>query len=173
MKRVSAPIIVYIVMVTVFLEKLIIYILFFAPDRSCSQYEILRLSSESNTRGDGEDYYIRYMNSEKILRYSFETGEATEYYIEVPEGMLIENGGAVVGNKVYYVLPDETIRCFDCGNQTDEEVLSREDILRIYGGEDMPDSTRVSIKRSEKCLLLMINGHDVEEHIYICPADGD
>lgn len=173
MKRVSVVTIICLVIAAVFFKEFMIYTLFFAPDRSRGQYEILRLSSESNIRGNEEDYYIRYMNSEKILRYSFEREEATEYYIEVPEGQFIKNGGAVVGNQIYYVLSDDTVRRFDCGEQVDEEVLSREDILKIYGEEDMPDSVGVSIKKSERCLLLMINGYDAEEHLYICPIDGD
>lgn len=173
MKRVSVVTIICLVIAAVVLREFMIYTLFFAPDRSRGQYEMLRLSSESNNRGNEEDYYIRYMNSEKILRYSFEREEATEYYIEVPEGQSIKNSEAVVGDQIYYVLSDDMVRRFDCGKQADEEVLSRKDILRIYSEEDMPDSVGVSIKKSERCLLLMVNGYDVEEHLYICPIDGN
>ena len=143
-----------------------------SPEQEQRTYEIIRLNSESNMREDGEDYLLRYMNVEKILRYSFDTEEATDYQIEVPEGIYIERGGTIVGDCIYYVLSDDTVRRFDCGKQIDEEVLSREDILRLYDEEKVSEYFSIMIKSYGECLLLSL-GDSRKEYNFVCPVDGD
>ena len=87
-------------------------------------------------------------------------------------GKFIKSVGAIVGNQIYYVLSDDTVRRFDCGNQVDEEIFSIEDILKMYGQEKLSAYARVSITRTEKCLLLLLDEYR-KEYIYICPIDGD
>lgn len=171
MKRVSVTVIISIVIAAAFLLYYMMYLSFFGQDRSGNQYTILRLNAGSNPRGDGEDYILRSMNSKKVLRYSFETGEETEYYIEVPEGETIERGGVVVGDQVYYVLTDDTVRRYDCGEQTDEELFSEKDIHRMYGQEELSDYASISITRYGECLVLFLKEY-MKEYIYVCPMDG-
>lgn len=155
------------------LGSIIVYISS-SPEQEQKQrtYEIIRLNSESNMREDGEDYLLRYMNAEKILRYSFDAEEATDYLIEVPEGIYIEIGGTIVGDCIYYVLSDDTVRRFDCGKQIDEEVLSREDILRLYGEEKVSEYFSIMIKSYGECLLLSL-GDSRKEYNFVCPVAGD
>ncbi|MDE5598690.1 MAG: hypothetical protein K2J04_12790, partial [Lachnospiraceae bacterium] len=159
--------------VVLYLGSIIVYISS-SPEQEQEQrtYEIIRLNSESNMREDGEDYLLRYMNAEKILRYSFDTEEATDYLIEVPEGIYIERGGTIVGDCIYYVLSDDTVRRFDCGKQIDEEVLSREDILRLYDEEKVSEYFSIMIKSYGECLLLSL-GDSRKEYNFVCPVDGD
>lgn len=172
MKRVSVTAIISIVIAAAFLLYYMMYLSFFGRDRSGNQYTILRLSAESNPREDGEDYILRSMNSKKVLRYSFETGEETEYYIEVPESESIERGGVVVGDQVYYVLTDDTVRRYDCGKQIDEEIFSEEDIHRMYGQEELSDHASISITRYGECVVLFLKEY-LKEYIYVCPLDGN
>ena len=170
MKRLFTITLMVIGIVSLFLRELIIYQVFM-PDWSRNTYTILRLSPESNIRGAEEDYFYRYGEYGKELRYFFETGETTEYLLERPEGKYIESE-TVVGEWIYYTLSDETVRRFDCGKMADEEVFSRVDILKMYGREDTTDYAWASITRSERCLLLMLREH-LKDYIYICPVDGD
>lgn len=172
MKRVSVTAIISIVLAAMLLLYYMMYFSFFGRDRSDNQYTILRLNADSNPRGDGEDYILRSMNSKKVLRYSFETGEETEYYIEVPEGESIERGGVVVGDQVYYVLTDDAVRRYDCGKQTDEEIFSKEDIHRMYGQEELSEHASISITRYGECVVLFLKEY-LKEYIYVCPMDGD
>lgn len=119
MKKLPALISTFIILVlsalawivVLYLGRVIVYLIS-PPEQEQEQrtYEIIRLNSESNMREDGEDYLLRYMNAEKILRYSFDTEEATDYHIEVPEGIYIKRGGAIVGDCIYYVLSNDTVR---------------------------------------------------------------
>ena len=170
MKRLFTITLMVIGIVSLFLRELIIYQVFM-PDWSRNTYTILRLSPESNIRGAEEDYFYRYGEYGKELRYFFETGETTEYLLERPEGKYIESE-TVVGEWIYYTLSDETVRRFDCGKMADEEVLSREDILRMWNLEQLSESAYVVITRSKSCLLLWLDEY-MKEHIYICPVDGD
>ncbi len=170
MRRLFTIILIFIGIISLFLRELIIYQVFM-PDWSRNEYKILRLSPESNIRGAEDDYFFRYGEHGKDLFYSFKTEETTEYLLEKPEGKYIESE-TVVGEWIYYTLSDGTVRRFDCGEMADDEVLSREDILRMYGREDLTDYARVSITRSEKCLLLLLHEY-MKEYIYVCPVDGN
>ena len=171
MKRLFTITLIVIGIVSLFLWELIIYQVFM-PDWSRNEYEILRLSPESNIRGAEDDYFFRYGKYRKKLFYSFVTGETKEYLLEMPEGKYMESRGAVVGEWIYYTMSDETVRRFDCGKMADEEVLSREDILRMWNLEQLSESAYVVITRSKSCLLLWLDEY-MKEHIYICPVDGD
>lgn len=170
MRRLSVSDIISIVIATMFLTiltgTLIGYVIIFGRDRSRNQYTVLRLSPESNPRGREEDYILRC--GDTILRYSFETGEETEYDIEVPEGKRIENGGAAVGDQMYYALTDHTVRRFDCGTQTDEEIFSEMEVCSMCGWDHWLEGAYIYITRSERNLLLNVN-----HNIFICPIDGD
>ena len=69
-------------------------------------------------------------------------------------------------------MSDETVRRFDCGKMVDEEVLSREDILRMWDLEQLSESAYVVITRSKSCLLLWLNEY-MKEYFYVCPVDKD
>ena len=178
MKKSSIPIIVGLsvlaVIAALFLGRFVIAMIYinFSLEQDPRTYEIIRLNSESNMREDGEDYLLQYMSTKKILRYSFDTEEATDYHIEVPEGIYIERGGTIVGNCIYYVLSDDTVRRFDCGKQADEEVLSREDILRLYDEEKVTEYFSIMIESYGECLLLSL-GDSRKEYNFVCPVDGD
>lgn len=166
-----------IVILTIFFSLLadfIFYLIFFGPDRSGNQYTVLRLSSESNPRGNGEDYI--YRNGKTVLRYSFETGEVTEYQLEIPEDKWIYSS-AIVGNQVYYSLSDDSVRRFDWEMQIDEEVLSREDILRLHGRKDWEGllySNHISLGKYGECLVLYLYlNENLKAYVYACPVDGD
>lgn len=170
MKRLFTIILMIIGIVSLFLRELIIYQVFM-PDWSRNTYTILRLSPESNIRGGEEDYFYRYGEYGKDLFYSFETGETTEYLLERPEGKYIESE-TVVREWIYYTLSDETVRRFDCEKMADEEVFSREDILRMWNQKQLSESAYVVIKRSKSCLLLWLSEY-MKKYFYICPVDGD
>lgn len=178
MKRVSRHTTKEIVILTIFFSLVIdfiFYLIFFGTDRSGNEYKILRLSSESNPRGNGEDYLRRLPYSKTILRYSFDTGEETEYHIEVTEGKRIY-GSVIAGDQVYYWLSDDSVRRFDLEKQIDEEVFSGEDILRMYGREKwekLPISAYILLSRYGECLVLTLHEYGVKEYIYVCPVDGD
>ena len=180
MKRLSVFITVKeIVILTIFFSLLvdfIFYLIFFGPDLSGNEYGIRRLSSESNPRGNGEDYLYVYYGSYGItvIRYSFATGEETEYHVEVPEGIRYY-GSVIAGDQVYYWLSDDSVRRFDWEKQTDEEIFSGEDILGMYGREEwekLPTSAYISLSRYGECLVLSLDEHG-KKYIYVCPVDGD
>lgn len=171
MKRLFRIVLIAFGLVFLFLRELVIYQVFLPDWSRQNDYTVIRLSPESNI-SENEDYFLQ--TGDKILRYSFKTGETSEYYIEVPEEKYIENGIITIDNKVcYYVLSDGTVGRFHCETQTEEEIFSTEDILRMYGREEMPESARVSISRSEKSLLLTLDGLGMQKRIYICPIEGD
>lgn len=170
MKRLFIITLTAIGIVSLLLKELIIYQVFM-PDWSRNEYKILRLSPESNIRGAEDDYFFRYGEYGKDLFYSFKTEETTEYLPEKPEGKYIESE-TVVGEWIYSTLSDATVRRFDCGKMVDEEVLSREDILRMWDLEQLSESAYVVITRSKSCLLLWLNEY-MKEYFYVCPVDKD
>ncbi len=135
------------------------------PSREEEKYVIIRLSAESNSRGDEEDYI--YRDGKKIVCYSLKTEELTEYVINKPEGERI-TWDTDVDSMFYYVLSNHVIRRFDLEKQIDEEILSEEDMRRMCGFEHWPESTYILIARSEQDILL-----NVEDNIFICPVDGN
>ena len=143
--------------------------LFYIPDRNLGKHVIIRLNAESNIKGDDEDYVLWVGN--QIILYSFETGETTEYHLESTEAA--GRSGLVIGTGMYSVIPDGTIRRFYMEKQSDEEILSKEDLCSMCGLTYLPNEFDVSIRRTRKNLLLMIDGHDEEELYYICPIDGE
>ena len=170
MKRLFIITLTAIGIVSLLLKELIIYQVFM-PDWSRNEYKILRLSPESNIRGAEDDYFFRYGEYGKDLFYSFKTEETAEYLPEKPEGKYIESE-TVVGEWIYSILSDATVRRFDCGKMVDEEVLSREDILRMWDLEQLSESAYVVITRSKSCLLLWLNEY-MKEYFYVCPVDKD
>lgn len=175
--RVVAVIIGILAVVTVlwiavwFFAGTMIFVHLLGSDQSMEEgkYSVLRLSAESNVRGDEEDYVLRKGN--QIIFYSFETGETTEYCLEATQAA--GRSGIIAGTMLYSVMPDGTVRRFDLEKQADEELLSGEDICRMYGSADLPDEFDVTITRAEKNWLLTIDGSDEEAYYYICPADGE
>ena len=165
MKRLFIITLTAIGIVSLLLKELIIYQVFM-PDWSRNEYKILRLSPESNIRGAEDDYFFRYGEYGKDLFYSFKTEETTEYLPEKPEGKYIESE-TVVGEWIYSTLSDETVRRFDCGKMVDEEVLSREDILRMWDLEQLSESAYVVITRSKSCLLLWLNEYMRNIFMYV------
>ncbi len=171
MKRLLMIVLIAAGIVSLFLRELIIYHVLL-PDWSQNRYMVRRLSPESNVRGSDENYFFLEGDLENFRWFSFEAGEAADKSIEVAEGKSIESAEAV-DNCIYYTLSDGTVRRFHCETQTQEEIFSREDILRMYGREDIPESARISITRSEECLFLLLDGADVQERIYVCTVDED
>lgn len=138
-------------------------------DRSENQYTVQRLSAESNIKGDEEKYVLQKGN--QIILYSFETGETTEYSLEATEAA--GRSGLIVGTNLYSVMPDGTVRRFDLEKQTDEELLSEEDICSMCGLADLPDESDVTLTRTRKNWLLTIGGSDEEAWYYTCPIDRE
>ena len=132
------------------------------------RYVIKRLSAESNIRGDEEDYI--FWRGNQITLYTLGTGETTEYNLESTEAA--GRSGLIIGTKLYSVV-NQTVRRFDLERQTDEEILSEEDIGSMCGLTAIPDELSVTIKRTRKNWLLTIDGYEEEARYYICPIDGN
>lgn len=139
-------------------------------EKTEERYVVMRLSAESNSRGD-EEFYI-YRDGKKIYCYSLKTKELEGYDINLSEGERI-TCDTVAGSQVYYVLSNHIVRWFDCEKQIDEEVLSEEDIGSMCGLTAIPDELSVTITRTKKNWLLIIDGYEEEAHYYICPIDGN
>lgn len=169
MKRVSWTTIIIVAIVALLLPYFVKYRIRSYRDRSENQYTVVRLSAESNIKGDEEDYV--YWRGNQIFFYSFETGETKEYHLEATQAA--ERSGMIVGTKMYSVMPGGSIRRFDIEKQTDEEILSKEDLCSMCGLTYLPDGTMVAIIRETKNWLLTIDGDDEEEHYFICPIDGE
>lgn len=178
MKRLSGfTAIKEIVILTIFFSLLadfVFYLIFFGPDLSGNQYTIRRLSSESNPRGNGEDYI--YKSGNIVLQYSFETGEETEYQLEIPKDIWLYSS-VIVGDQVYYSLTDDSVRRFDWEKQIDEVVFSREDILRLHDRKEWEGllySKHISLGKYGKCLVLYLDvNKNNKAYVYVCPIDGD
>lgn len=132
------------------------------------RYVIKRLSAESNIRGGEEDYI--FWRGNQITLYTLETGETTKYNLESTEAA--GRSGLIIGTKLYSVV-NRTIRRFDLERQTDEEILSEEDIGSMYGLTAIPDELSVILTRTKKNWLLTIDGYEGEANYYICPIDGN
>lgn len=179
MKKSSALIIAVLsalaLIVVMFLGRFTASVIFFSPEQEQEQdrrtYEIIRLNSESNVREDGEDSFFRYEYPGIIHSYSLETGEATDYHIELPEGKYITGDLVVVDDWIYYVMSD-TVRRFNYRKQEDEEILSIEDIHRMFEQKEFPEYARLVIKKAGKCLLLTLDEY-MREYIFVCPVDGN
>ena len=166
-----------IVILTIFFSLLadfVFYLIFFGPDLSGNQYTIRRLSSESNPRGNGEDYI--YKSGNIVLQYSFETGEETEYQLEIPKDIWLYSS-VIVGDQVYYSLTDDSVRRFDWEKQIDEVVFSREDILRLHDRKEWEGllySKHISLGKYGECLVLYLDvNKNNKAYVYVCPIDGD
>ena len=142
-----------------------------SPAQNQRNHKIIRLNSESNVRETEEDFFFRYEYPGIVHSYSFETGETTDYHIELPEGKYITGDLVVVDDWIYYVMSD-TVRRFNYRKQEDEEILSIEDIHRMFEQKEFPEYARLVIKRAGKCLLLTLDEY-MREYIFVCPVNGN